>query len=63
MAHPNEDVMASDDHVVALIKASGERNGVSGTFDTAHVWHVAGGKATEFWAISVNPYEDDEFWS
>ena len=57
------DVLASDDHVVALVNAFGERNGTSRTFTTAHVWHVRDGKATEFWGLSTNPYEDDEFWS
>lgn len=57
------DIMGNDDHVVALIKASAERDGRTHEFDTAHVWHVADGKATEFWALSTNPYEDDEFWA
>ena len=57
------DLMGTDDHVVALIKATSERGGTTRTFDTAHVWHVADGKATEFWALSANPYEDDEFFS
>ena len=57
------DVLASDGHVVGLVKATAERNGRTRSFDSAHVWHVSGGKATEFWGISPTPYEDDEFWA
>ena len=57
------DVLASDDHVVALITGSAERKGTTRTFNNAHVWHVADGKATEFWGLTTKPYEDDEFWS
>ncbi len=57
------DVLATDDHVVALIQATAERNGTTRTFNNAHVWHVADGKATEFWGLSEDPYGDDEFWS
>ncbi len=57
------DVLASDDHVVALIRATAERNGTTRTFNNAHVWHVADGKATEFWGLSEDPYGDDEFWA
>jgi ketosteroid isomerase-like protein len=57
------DVLASDEHAVALVTSSAERNGASWTSDSAHVWHVHDGKATEFWGLSTNPYGDDEFWS
>ena len=57
------DVLASDDHVVALVVVSGERNGTSTTLNAAHVWHVADGKATEFWALSTDPYASDAFWA
>jgi uncharacterized protein len=57
------DLLASDDHVVALIRSTAERNGTTRTSNTAHVWHVSDGKATEFWGLSEQPYEDDDFWS
>ena len=57
------DLLASDDHVVALVKATAVRDGETHSFDAAHVWHVRDGKATEFWGLSTNPYEDDEFWT
>ena len=57
------DFLASDDHVVALVEGTAERNGRSHTFRGAHVWHVGGGKATEFWGTSLDQYADDQFWS
>jgi ketosteroid isomerase-like protein len=57
------DLLASDDHVVVLVKESGTRNGKSLESDDVHVWHVAGGKAVEFWGISKNQHEVDEFWA
>ena len=57
------DVLASDDHVVALVRLTGERSGERHSSNAAHVWHVRDGKATEFWGLSASPYEDDEFWS
>ena len=57
------DLLASDDHAVALLKSSGERDGTPYSSNVTHVWHVADGKATEFWGLSTTPYEDDEFWS
>ena len=57
------DVLAGDDHVVALVQGTAERNGRSQTFNNAHVWHVKDGKVTEFWGLSTTPYEDDQFWS
>lgn len=57
------DVLATDDHVVALVRGTAERNGTARTSNNAHVWHVSDGKATEFWGLSEDPYGDDEFWS
>ncbi len=44
------DLLASDDHVVALITGAAEREGSERELSGARVWHVANGKATEFWA-------------
>jgi ketosteroid isomerase-like protein len=56
------DILATDGHVVALVRGHAEREGRQHSFDAAHVWHVADGKATEFWGLSTDPYADDEFW-
>jgi len=57
------DLLASDDHVVVLAKESASRNGKSLESDDVHVWHVANGKAVEFWGISQDQHEVDEFWA
>lgn len=58
------DVLADDEHAVALVKGYGERNGVRlEDHDQVHVLHLREGKVTEFWAASPDPYATDEFWS
>ena len=57
------DLLASDDHVVVIVKESGTRNGNSISSDEVHVWHVEDGRATEFWGIPKDPYAVDEFWA
>jgi uncharacterized protein len=57
------DLLASDDHVVVLAKESASRNGKSLESDDVHVWHIANGKAAEFWGISKEQHEVDEFWA
>lgn len=58
------DVLANDDHAVALVKTYGERNGVSlDGAPQAHVIHVEDEQVVSFWN---HPYEGsvfDEFWS
>lgn len=57
------DVLASDDHVVVLVKAHGERRGRTLESEAAHVWEMRGGKASRFLGLDADPYADDEFWS
>ena len=57
------DLLASDDHVVVLAKESATRGGTSLERDEVHVWHIDGGKATEFWGIAKDQQETDEFWA
>ena len=57
------DIAGTDEHVMALVVLSGEKDGNSHTSNGAHVWHVKDGKATEFWGLTVDPYLEDEFWS
>jgi uncharacterized protein len=57
------DLLASDDHVVVLVKESASRGGKSLEADEVHVWHVADGKAVEFWGISNVQHEVDDFWA
>ena len=57
------DLLASDDHVVVLAVESGTRNGKTLAADDVHVWHLSEGKAVEFWGISKDQNEVDEFWA
>jgi hypothetical protein len=55
------DVVASDDHVVALVTVRAERNGRPVDYRSAEVFHVKDGQATEAWFLNDNP--DPDFWS
>jgi uncharacterized protein len=57
------DVLASDDHVVALAKATATRNGATLETDEVNVWHIADGRAVEFWSMSYSQAAVDEFWA
>ena len=46
------DIVASDDHVVALGTATVNRGGKSLTYRTAEIYHVNGKQVTERWAFS-----------
>lgn len=57
------DLMATDDHVVALVRERASRAGRSLDINGVHVWHVADGRAVEFWGVTYDQYAEDEFWS
>jgi uncharacterized protein len=57
------DVLASDDHVVALVSEIGNRGDTSLNNPAAHVWHMRDGKATEFWGAAYDLYVTDDFWA
>jgi hypothetical protein len=57
------DLLASDDHVVALARETGQRDGKSLDVNGAHIWHLRDGKAVEFWGIPSDQYAQDEFWA
>jgi ketosteroid isomerase-like protein len=57
------DILADDDHGVVLVREKAQRNGKTLEMDSAHIWHIKNGKATEFWGLATDPYTDDEFWS
>src|SRR5438270_493602 len=57
------EVLASDEHVVALATTRGQRGGKTiqhGQY--SHVCHFRDGKLTEAWIVDVDPYEIDEFF-
>lgn len=55
------DVIASDDHAIALVIVRAERNGRSVEYRSAEVFHIRDGQATEAWFLNDNP--DPDFWS
>jgi uncharacterized protein len=58
-----QDVLANDRHAVALFRSRAERTGRRlDTFD-AVIFRVEGGKFTEVWHRSEDPYASDVFWS
>ena len=46
------DVLASDDHAIALLEAAATRAGKTFTYRTAEIYHIRDGKITERWAFS-----------
>ena len=46
------DVVANDDHAIALGTATATRNGKTIEYRTAEIFHIRDGRATERWAFS-----------
>jgi len=57
------DIVANDEHAVALLQASGERKGKRYRALEADIFHVRDGKIAEFWSFSEDQLLTDEFWS
>jgi ketosteroid isomerase-like protein len=57
------DLLADDEHGVAIVTQSGTRNGRSYEGKVTHVLHLRDGKVTEFWDAYVDQYTADEFWA
>lgn len=57
------DMLANDDHGVALVKASATRGGQTLEGNTVHVFHMSDGKLTEFWAFPEDQRAFDDFWA
>lgn len=57
------DILANDEHGVALITTTGEREGKSLRSNGVQVIHIEGGKVTESWLHPDDAYANDEFWS
>ena len=56
------DMLANDEHGVALVTMSAARGGESFEGRMVHVFHMSDGKMTEFWAIPEDQSGYDEFW-
>jgi uncharacterized protein len=57
------DILANDEHAVALVVARGERQGKTLEDRQTHVLHIKGGKVSEYWAHPGDQYAIDEFLS
>ncbi len=57
------DVVANDEHAVALTRATGSREGRQLNSLDADVYHVSGGKVREWWSFVEDDRKTDEFWS
>jgi ketosteroid isomerase-like protein len=57
------DLLANDEHVVALSRETGSRQGKQLDSLSVQVYHVRGGKVTEAWSSFQDERGYDEFWS
>jgi hypothetical protein len=57
------DVLANDEHGVALSRETGSRQGKQLDALTVQVYHIRDGKVTEAWSSFQDPRRYDEFWS
>ena len=57
------DVVANDEHVMAMGTFSGSRNGKQLSDRFAHMAHVKDGKMTESWIFAENQDKVDDFWA
>lgn len=56
------DVIANDEHMVALVNATAERGGRTLSYKTAEIYHVRDGKVTHRWAFSDDTAAINEFF-
>jgi uncharacterized protein len=57
------DILANDEHAVAMVRTTARRDGKSLDTKQCHVWHINNGKATEFWGLDADPFGTDAFWT
>lgn len=57
------DVVANDDHTVALVETTATREGRSFTYRTAEIMHIRDGKVTARWAFSDDTAAINEFFA
>jgi uncharacterized protein len=57
------DVLANDDHVVALHATRAERDGKQLEINAIQVCHIRDGKIAEVWTSHSDTYALDDFWS
>ena len=57
------DVVANDEHVIALVNATATRDGKTFKYRTAEIHHVKDGKITERWAFSDDTDAINKFFA
>lgn len=57
------DLFANDEHAVALVRTTAQRNGKSLDDRGVHVVHLRDGKIAESWFHFMDQYEVDEFFA
>jgi len=57
------DIIANDDHAVALHATRAERAGKQLQINAVQVFHIRDGKVTEAWTTHSDTYAFDEFWA
>ena len=57
------DVLANDEHAVALCTLSASRGNKSIEVPVANVSHIRDGKVTEFWGATADPQASIDFWA
>jgi ketosteroid isomerase-like protein len=57
------DILANDEHAVALTRSVGNRQGKQLNMPNVDVCHIRDGKVTEFWSFAMDQRAEDQFWS
>jgi ketosteroid isomerase-like protein len=57
------DLFANDEHAVALVRTTAERNGKRLDDPGVHVVHIRNGKLAESWFHAMDQYAVDEFFA
>lgn len=57
------DVLANDEHAIALVTAQAEMGGKSLTYRTAEIFHIRDGKITARWAFSDDTEAINKFFA
>jgi uncharacterized protein len=57
------DILANDEHGTALVTAHGDRDGRAYSVREVNIWHLSGGKATEFWAFAEDQQALDQLFA
>jgi ketosteroid isomerase-like protein len=57
------DIVANDEHAVALVNSHLEKDGTKSDTLAAHVAHIRDGKLTESWFFADDPYTADRLFA